>query len=218
LTTALTSEAALASTGVDLSKIKQKSVRKFLVNNGLSSLQDFAKMVHSCHLKPDMSLYHRHIKTFLFKENIEKVWNAYKTIGPVETCSGSMLGFGLQYSRKNNKITYHEDDHGEIEEGQVVILNLRFLWKLISLAVGHEITEVNEAEKYIHMCYLEGGASSGMQYIRLMETKEGYTQIIHETFYKSHSDFRDKRLYPTLHGLVISEFHRNVRKNLGIRK
>jgi hypothetical protein len=127
-----------------------------------------------------------------------------------------MLGFGLQYSRKNHKITYHEDDHGVIDKGQIVILNLKLLWNLVSLAVGHEITEVNEEEKYIKMCYLEGGASRGMQYIRLKETKEGFTEVIHETFYKSQSDFRDKRLYPLLHGLVIAEFHKKVRKKLGI--
>jgi hypothetical protein len=183
-------------------------------NNGLHSLNDFANINHSLTHNPDVSSFHRHVKTFSFKHRIEEVWSAYKTIGPVKTCTGSMLSFGLQYSRKNHKITYHEDDHGDIETGQIVFLRLRLLWGAVNIGVGHEITEVNEDDKFIHMCYLEGGASRGMQYIRLKETGDGHTQIIHETYYKSQSDFRDKQLYPALHGLIISEFHRNVRRKL----
>jgi hypothetical protein len=202
------------SPDVDLTRVKQKTVRKFIHNNGLRSLEDFANISHSLTHNPDISTFHRHVKTFSFKHNIEDVWSAYKTIGPVQTCNGSMLSFGLQYSRRNHKITYHEDDHGSIEKGQIVFLHLRLVWGLVNIAVGHEITEVNEDEKFIQMCYLKGGASRGTQYIRLKETPEGNTEIIHETFYKSHSDFRDKQLYPALHGLVISEFHRNVRLEL----
>jgi hypothetical protein len=212
----LPSEAEFSDQQIDLNKIRHEAVRKFIRSNGLHTLSDFAKLIHSCEEGFDEKKYNRHLKNFSFKEKIDKVWMAYKTIGPVETCSGTMLGFGLQYSRKNHKITYHEDDHGVIDKGQIVILNLKLLWNLVSLAVGHEITEVNEEEKYIKMCYLEGGASRGMQYIRLKETKEGFTEVIHETFYKSQSDFRDKRLYPLLHGLVIAEFHKKVRKKLGI--
>jgi hypothetical protein len=125
-----------------------------------------------------------------------------------------MLGFGLQYSRRNHIVTYHEDDHGTIEVGQIIILNLNLLWNVACIAVGHEITEVNENEKFIKMCYLEGGASKGYQFIRLKEMEDGSTQVVHETFYKSNSDFRDKRLYPLLHGRIVTEFHRNVEKRL----
>jgi hypothetical protein len=199
---------------IDLSKIRHKAVKKYIYTNGLHQLDDFARIMHSCSTGADTIKYNRHLKLFLFKESLEKVWEAYKTIGPVKTCTGSFLGFGLQYSRSNHKITYHEDDHGVIEKGQIIILNLRLLWNMISLAVGHEITEVNESEKYIKMCYLEGGASKGFQFIRLKEKEDGSTEVAHETFYKSQSDFRDKRLYPYLHGQVISEFHRNVQKRL----
>ncbi len=204
----------ISNQSIDLSKIRQKAVKKYIHTNGLLQLDNFARIMHSCSTGADTKKYNRHLKIFLFKETLDKVWEAYKTIGPVETCKGSMLGFGLQYSRNNHKITYHEDDHGEIETGQIIILNLRLLWNMISLAVGHEITEVNESEKYIKMCYLEGGASKGFQFIRLKQMEDGSTEVAHETFYKSNSDFRDKQLYPYLHGQVISEFHKNVEKKL----
>lgn len=199
-----------AASDIHWHRIKQKTVRKFLTVNRLLSRADFVRVSHSCSLNPDVRAFHKHLKTFVVKKPLASVWRAYKTVGPVKTCCGSWLDFGLQYSRRKNEITYREDDHGDIEAGQIVILNLRLLWQWVSLAVGHEITEVNEKEKYIQMCYLEGGASRGMQYIRLSENADGDTLITHETFYKSSSDFRDKRLYPWLHGLVIAEFHRNV--------
>lgn len=214
MTSVASAETVVYDQSIDLDKIKQKAVKKYIHTNGLHQLDDFARIIHSCATNSDIKKYNRHVKVFLFKETLEKVWEAYKTIGPVKTCTGSMLGFGLQYSRNNHKITYHEDDHGDIEAGQIIILNLRLLWNMISLAVGHEITEVNESEKYIKMCYLEGGASKGFQFIRLRRLKDGTTEVEHETFYKSDSDFRDKRLYPYLHGLVISEFHKNVQKKL----
>jgi hypothetical protein len=207
-------ETDLSDQSIDLSKIRHKAVKKFIRANGLHQLDDFARIMHSCSTDAETIKYNRHLKLFLFEDSLEKVWEAYKTIGPVKTCTGSFLGFGLQYSRSNHKITYHEDDHGKIEAGQIIILNLRLLWNMISLAVGHEITEVNESEKYIKMCYLEGGASKGFQFIRLKERQDGSTEVAHETFYKSHSDFRDKRLYPYLHGQIISEFHKNVQKKL----
>jgi len=213
---ALPPEAELSNQELDLTKIRHEAVKKFIRNNGLHKLSDFARVIHSCEGQVDTKKFHRHVKTFLFKADIEDVWGAYKTIGPVETCNGSMLGFGLQYSRRNHKITYHEDDHGVIDKGQIVILNLKLLWNLINLAVGHEITEIDEREKFIKMCYIEGGASKGWQFIRLKERKDGFTEVMHETFYKSKSDFRDKRLYPMLHGLIISEFHKNVQRKLGI--
>lgn len=199
---------------IDLSKIRHKAVKKFIHTKGLLQLSSFADLIHSCSGKVDITNYNRHLKTFSFNETIEKVWNAYKTIGPEETCTGSMLGFGLQYSRRNHIVTYHEDDHGTIEVGQIIILNLNLLWNVACLAVGHEITEVNEDEKFIKMCYLEGGASKGYQFIRLREMPDGTTEVAHETFYKSNSDFRDKRLYPLLHGRIVTEFHRNVEKRL----
>jgi len=214
-TSIASAETDLSNQFIDLSKIRHKAVKKYMNANGLLQLDDFARIIHSCSTGADTKKFNRHLKIFQFNQSLEKVWEAYKTIGPVETCTGSMLGFGLQYSRNNHKITYHEDDHGEIEAGQIIILNLRLLWNMISLAVGHEITEVNESEKYIKMCYLEGGASKGFQFIRLKRQENGSTEVAHETFYKSHSDFRDKRLYPFLHGQVISEFHKNVKRKLG---
>jgi hypothetical protein len=201
-------------TAMDFSKIKYKTVRNFLQKSGVSHLDDFANLDHSCSHNPDFSGYNRHIKTFLVEEPLEKVWAAYKNTGPSETFSGSMLKFGLQYSRNKKELHYPNEEYKGIEKGQIVFLNLCVLWNMVNLAVGHEVTEVNEAEKRIQTSYLKHGASEGMQNMTLESTPEGFTKITHETFYKGKSAFRDKVIYPRFHTKAITEFHGNVKRKI----
>ena len=158
------------------------------------------------------SSYHLHTKTFLIRSKIDCVWNAYKTIHPKEAWNGAMVSFGLQYSRMNNSINYINDAYSGMEKGQIIILNLRLLWGGINIAVAHEVREVNDQIRMIRLCYMRGGASEGSQIITMRETKDGFTEVLHKTFYKSKSHFRDTRLYPRLHTKAITEFHLNVKK------
>ena len=99
-----------------------------------------------------------------------------------------------------------------MQKGQIIILNLNLFWGLLNIAVAHEVTEVNEQKRLIKLCYMKGGASEGSQWITLNETKEGYTEVSHQTLYKSKSNFRDTKLYPALHTKAITEFHLNVKR------
>jgi len=197
---------------VDFAKIKQKQVKKFMTDYGLNKLGGFKKMRLVCFDPAVKATYHKHRKTFLIKQDIESVWNAYKTIHPKEAWNGEMVSFGLQYSRRNNAINYLNDEYAGMEKGQIIILNLRLLWGALNIAVAHEVAEVNELERSIKLCYMEGGASEGSQWITLRATKEGFTRVSHQTLYKSRSNFRDTRLYPRLHTKAITEFHDNVKK------
>jgi len=197
---------------VDFAKIKQKQVKKFMTDYGLNKLGGFKKMRLVCFDPAVKATYHKHRKTFLIKQDIESVWNAYKTIHPKEAWNGEMVSFGLQYSRRNNAINYLNDEYAGMEKGQIIILNLRLLWGALNIAVAHEVAEVNELERSIKLCYMEGGASEGSQWITLRATKEGFTRVSHQTLYKSTSNFRDTRLYPRLHTKAITEFHDNVKK------
>lgn len=175
---------------------------------------EFGRLNSLCYKKGDKT-YRKHLKKFTFSHPIDEVWKVYKSIRPEEVWTGVMVRFGLQYSRSQNTITYPGDtQYVGIEEGQIIILNLVILNGLLNIAVGHEVKEVNEANKFIRICYLETGASVGSQFIRLSKTPDGSTVVTHETFYKSNSWFRDKILYPGLHGKAITEFHNNVKKNL----
>jgi len=197
---------------VDFGKIKQKKVRSFIRQNGLDILTGFTRMLPICYDPECKASYHKHRKSFLIRQDIESVWNIYKTIHPREAWNGEMVGFGLQYSKRNNTVNYLNDEYPGMEKGQVIILNLRLFWGALNIAVAHEVAEVNEKDRRIKLCYMEGGASEGSQWITLRATKEGFTMVSHQTYYKSKSNFRDTQLYPKFHTKAISEFHHNVKR------
>lgn len=197
---------------IDFSRIKQAQVRALLQKNNLFSLNDLSTLRSLCYDPSDGQHYYKHIKSFVVHASITDVWSAYKTISPQETRDGSMVSFGLMYSRKQNQIMYPGDSYAGIEAGQMFFLNLNLLGSFIQLAVGHEITAVNENDKTIKICYLQNGTSTGTQLIQVKKSKENQTEVVHETWYRSGSVFRDRVLYPGFHERGLTEFHENVKR------
>jgi hypothetical protein len=152
---------------IDFRRIRQEKVRKLLVDNNLKSLSDLSKLKSLCYDPSDGKRYYKHIKSFLIQADLDTVWQTYKTVNPQETRSGSMVSFGLMYSRGRREIMYPGDPYHGIEAGQILFLNLNLFANKVHLAVGHEITGVNDADKTIKICYLQNGASTGTQLIQL---------------------------------------------------
>ena len=200
---------------IDLSRINSKQVVSFIHKNQLYHLKDFADLRSFSRSHPDFENFYHHIKDFYIQKPVDEVWNAYKNILPKDAWSGNVFEFGLQYCRNQNKLTYADDDYNGAVVGQVVLICVKFLGGLVKIAVGHEITEVNNEERILETSYLLKGKSQGYQQIRLKATKDGFTEITHHTVYKSDSRFRDRMLYPFLHTKAIKSFHDNIREYLG---
>ncbi|MEP6735006.1 MAG: hypothetical protein ABJA70_05775 [Chryseolinea sp.] len=199
-----------AHASIDLGRIKQKKVKKFISAYGLHTTSGFTKMRPAGYDASFKSTYRKHHKTFLVRQPVDLVWQAYKTIHPREAWNGQMVSFGLQYSTVKNKLQYLQDEFHGLEAGQIIILNLRLLWGALNIAVAHQVVEVNDKDKTIKLSYMVGGASEGSQWISMKETPEGFTEVTHDTMYRSKSAFRDKTLYPGLHTKAIKEFHASV--------
>lgn len=197
---------------VDLRKIRQKKVRKFIDHFGLHSTSGFTRMQAAGYCAADGNTYHKHHKTFIIRQRPDLVWDAYMKIHPRDAWTGEMVSFGVQYCTRLNRVHYLHDECNGIEEGQIIILNLRLLWGALNIAVAHQIAEVNHSEMMFKLCYMVGGASAGSQWISLKPTGDGHTMVSHDTLYKSGSNFRDTKLYPALHTKAITEFHDSVRK------
>jgi hypothetical protein len=178
----------------------------------VNTIDDLSNLKSLCFNPSDGEHYHKHFKSFLIRASIEHVWSTYKNISPDETRNGSMVSFGMMYARKQRKITYPGDPYDGLEAGQIIFLNLNLLGSIVTLAVGHEITEVNDHERSFKICYLQNGASTGTQFIQLKKISETETEVTHETWYRSGSWFRDKILYPGFHGKGLTEFHGNVKQ------
>ncbi len=199
---------------IDLARIPSKHVVTFIHDNRLYRLRDFADLESFSRSHPDIEAFNHHTKTFLIEKPIAEVWEAYKTIPPKHAWCGSMLKFGLQYCRKQNSLVYVDDEYKGAAVGQIVLIRVKVFGGLAKIAVGHEITELNDEERMLETCYLLKGKSMGSQQIRLKATENGFTEITHHTIYKSGSRFRDKYLYPFLHTKAIREFHDNVKNHL----
>jgi len=203
---------SLNHAAIDLGKIRQKQVRKFMSALGLHTTSGFTLMKSAGCAVADADGYHKHHKKFIIRQRPDLVWDAYMKIHPRDAWTGSMVSFGIQYCTRKNSVQYVHDECSGIEEGQIIILNLRLLWGALNIAVAHQIAEVNHGEMMFKLCYMAGGASTGAQWISLKATPEGYTEVTHDTLYKSNSNFRDTKLYPALHTKAITEFHDSVRR------
>lgn len=198
------------SAEIELDRIFQPKVRKYLDRQHILSTVDLDSIHASCYTEADSAAFQYHEKSFVIEADVEKVWDAYNTISPERAWSSKLASFAFLYRKFSGEIVYHNDDYEGMKEGQVVFMNLQFLGGLFNIAVGHEISCIDEANKFLRICYLENGKSQGSQLIYLTPTEAGHTLVKHITRYKSDSDFRDEKLYPALHSLIISKFHNSV--------
>jgi len=198
---------------IDFSRIPQKKIKDFINNQIRNHILKFTDLKPSCCDVLQLSVYNTLVKTYLVKDKIENVWSLYKFLSPDEIWQGKMASFGMLYSKRENFIIYKNDNNYKgIETGQILYVNLKFLRGIYNLALAFEIVEVDNTEKVIEFSYVDYGKAKGKQRIQLIDLKDGTTKIIHSTFFKSNSNFRDKVLYPFFHKKAINEFHYNVKK------
>ena len=195
---------------IDCDQMQYPCMRKLLDRDGIYTSSDIDELRPTCVPESELVNYRYHSKTYFIDAPVEKVWNAYTTVSPAEAWQGNIGSFAFMYSRYTGDIKYIEDDFPGIQEGQVIFLNLRFLRGLFNLAVGQEVVEINDEKKILKFCYLENGASDGSQSVQLHATPDGRTRVIHQTYYKSESEFRDQHLYPLLHSMIIKEYHQSI--------
>jgi len=197
---------------IKLDRIQQKTVRNYIRDKGLRVARDFDQLGTTCYKPAERDSYHVHTKSFMVKSDLDTVWETYLTISPHETWRSRMVSFGCMYCKRSKSLTYLKDEYGGLHEGQVIFLNISLVWGMVNIAVAHQVTRIDPAEKYIEFSYIEGGKTEGSQRLIFQETPEAHTRIIHRTTYrgKTKSYLRERRLYPYLHGKVIATFHRNV--------
>jgi hypothetical protein len=195
---------------IDMQKIPQKKIRSFINQQKSNNIHRFCDVKPTFYIGQDESSYREVEKKYLIKENINKVWDTYRSTSPSISWNGKIISFGLLVSKGTDKVMYRNEKFAGVDTGQVVYVNLKLLGGIYNLAVAFEIVDIDLINREIIFSYIEGGKSRGEQLIQFIDTKEGYTEIIHRTFFKSDSKFRDKFLYPPFHIRAINEFHRNM--------
>jgi len=193
---------------VDLEQIHYKNLRKSLLKTKLHLAENIHKLIPTCPNLEDTN-YSFHTTTFYYEQSIDSVWNAYKMINPTDAWKGKITHFGFAFNRKNGNFLYQEEAFEGLKEGQIQFLYLKYFGGLFKLNIAHELIRLDEESKEMQFCYLKYGKSQGTQIITL-ETIGNLTKVTHNTYYKSESKFRDKRIYPYFHQKTIQELHANV--------
>ncbi len=205
-----------ASDCINPKKIPQKHKYRFIHNKYLENIPSLDSLQPECYQLNDSELYHFQEDSFIVKENINTVWQKYKSISLKDAYCGNLVSLGFVYSKNKKKVYYINDNYEGIHVGQVYFIRLNLLGGLKRIVVAYEVTKIDDRKKMIQFCYINNGVSEGSQRIYLFKTKDGFTKIEHKTFYKSASKFRDRWLYPKFHRKIVSELHHNLMKALSV--
>ncbi len=202
----------VAISEIDFDKVTQKKIREFLVeeeNNGIELLTEIEPTMRTSSATEG---YKTHAKEYFLKDSLNKVWQHYIDTNPGDSWDGKRVSFGLLFSKKDNKIIYHDDNISHLDTGQVVFLNLKLMMGVANIAAVFEFITIDKMKRIIEFSYVDGNITKGKQRLQFVETAKGYTRILHTSFYKSNSSMRDRILYPFFHEKMSNEFHRNMKK------
>jgi hypothetical protein len=198
---------------IDLEKIPQKSIRSFIQEQMGNNINAFSDLQSTYSKGQDLSTFRIHEKIYKVGHPPEKVWDHYMNANPNEVWNGAMLSFGLMVSKNDGGIMYIGEEYNGAKVGQVFYISLN-IFGLVNVAVSHEMISIVPEKKYFELSYVEGSKSKGKQRITFFKTSDGNTRIVHTTYYKSDSDFRDNYIYPFFHTKAIGEYHDNMIQSL----
>lgn len=158
---------------------------------------------------------HRVVKDeFVVSKPVREVFTHYVSANPSTAWSGgNLVAFGLGLDKNSGKVFYAGNPYPGAQVGHVLYINLN-IWGLKQICMGQEIIEINASAHRIVFSYIEGGKTNGKQVIEFFEQDDQTTHIVHTSFFKGVSEFRDRFLYPYFHSLVVKEFHQNLKNGL----
>ena len=160
----------------------------------------------------DLNSFLHFEKEYLVKVDPEFVWGNYRYSSQTEVWDLNKISFAFLFNKNTESLIYANQDYFGLEKGQIFWLNLKILNGFYNLPVVFEIINIDPEHNLIEFSYIKGGKARGKQSIQFEPTEEGYTRIVHRSYVKSDSKFRDKFLYPYFHNKLINEFHGNMKR------
>ncbi len=206
------SQGQVTMSDVNLDNVPQKKVREYIIEQEKNNVELLTEIKPS--MRPDARTdgYHIQVGEYFLKDSLNKVWQHYVNTNPGDSWNGKRVSFGMLFSNKDKKVVYRDESVAHLDTGQVVYLNLKLLKGIMNLATVFELTSIDKENRVIEFSYIDGNITKGKQRLQFIETARGYTEIIHTSYYKSSSAFRDRFLYPFFHTKVSNDFHRNMKK------
>lgn len=196
---------------IDLNEIPQKKVRKYIRERDLDRMEDFSALHASWNSSCDASKFHVMSGVFIIRNSLASVWGHYRNAIMTHVWKGRSAGLGLMISKRSNSVRYaDEKDFPSLDTGQVYFVNLRLMKGLVSVPVAFEITTIDPSRRIIEFSYLDDNISRGKQTLIFSDNGDGFTRIVHSSYFRSNSKLRDALIYPFFHKRIVSRFHRNM--------
>lgn len=146
---------------------------------------------------------------------LDAVWAAYTSSDPRAGWDGGGIRYAFAYSRPTGALYLRASDGVPPQRvGTGFYLDLRVFG--LDMAVGVELTRMDEGAKLIEFTYLAGGNTRGRQRMSFGE-RGGETLIRHETWFRCEQRIRSW-LYPAGHARTVRAFHANVARASGLRR
>lgn len=178
------------------------AVKAFIEEN-----PDPSKYKASCPTIESCSHFHHHVKRYHLKGNAKDLFNKLVSRSGKDTWSGSS-NFQLAYLPDSQlTITKDNEEQPAVSKNDIYILELKISKKVI-IPVAFQIVELNRETQTLAFSYLIQNKSNGIQHIKFNQKGEE-TEIVHQTYFKSDSAFRDALLYRPFHTKLLNEFYDN---------
>ena len=198
---------------INLEEIPQRKVRRYIALREIDQMSDFALIHASWKKNIDVSDFKVNEKIFYLNYELSSVWNSYRNADPNHNWNRHSIRLGLLISKYTNAVVYTDNStFPEVDTGQVYFLNLRLMKGLINVPVAFEIINIDQKQQLFEFSYIDNNKSQGKQTIQFFDNGDGTTKIIHRSYFKSKSWFREDLLYPYFHKKFIKEFHRNMKQ------
>ena len=200
----------MSISNVDTKELGYKKVVRYFKNTSRNNVHYFSDIQPSVNDSSDLSQFYFHSGTYTINAPIQEIWNACIYTSPTKLWHGKMLKLSCIYNGNSNRIFYRNyQEFDPLEHNQIYFINLR-LMRMFNIAAALIATKIDSDKKLIEFTYIEKNKSIGKQVISFIEEGDAETKIIHDTFYRSKSKFRDKKLYPKFHQKAITELHENI--------
>lgn len=190
----------------------EKILRK-IEKRKYSVKEKFRNFSVSCLPNQDFSNFYHHEKIYDIDANINEVWNAYTQLSAKEMWSGPLNKFKEGYSKLDTNAFLRKDIITPIpQEGTVYELKLKII-RFLKIPVNFEITKISQENKLIEFTYGAENKSKGKQTLMFIDN-DSITKIVHQSYFYSGNNFRDKKLYPKYHEKCLNEFHDNLKNHI----
>lgn len=194
---------------IDFSKIKLPEVVDVIKNQMAHGVVRFTDLKTTAPTSENINTFNQVEDRFVIPYSIQKVFDHYVSMNPANVWKRrELIGYEFCVDKNTGEVFYHDDNYPGGKEGQVLYIPLNILG-VKRICVAQEIIRIDPENYNITFSYIEGGMTKGTQSMQFNKISETETELVHFSYFKGVSAFRDK-FYPFFHTMIVKKMHESV--------